>query len=61
MPTNKKSAPVETPWFTICSTPPVRPSVLSAKIPITMKPRWATDEYATSRLRSRCMAAATAP
>ena len=37
------------------------PSVLSAKVPMTMNPRWATEEYATSRLRSRCMVAAMAP
>ena len=32
------------PWFTISSTPPVRPCVLRAKMPSAMKPIWASDE-----------------
>jgi hypothetical protein len=35
---------VEIPWFTIWMTLPVRPWVVSANVPSTMKPRWATDE-----------------
>ena len=61
IPTSRNSAPVEMPWFTIWSTEPSRPWVVSEKVPSTMKPRWATEEYATSRFRSRCMAAQMAP
>ncbi len=32
-----------------------------AKMPSTMNPRCATDEYATRRLRSFCIVATTAP
>ena len=52
---------MEIPWLTICSTPPWSPWMDSPKIPMTTKPRWATDEYATSRLRSFCMVATRAP
>jgi hypothetical protein len=61
MPTSRNRAPVEIPWLTICTTPPWMPWVVMAKVPRMMKPRWATEEYATRRLRSCCMAATTAP
>ena len=49
-----KSAPVESPWFTIWSTPPVIPVVLNAYRPSMTNPKWLTDEYATSRFMSGC-------
>ena len=60
-PTSRNSAPVETPWFTIWITEPLRLWRVMAKMPSTMKPMWATDEYATRRLRSFCMGAQMAP
>ncbi len=44
IPTRRKSAPVDRPWLTIWSTPPDRPWLVKAKVPRTMKPRWAMDE-----------------
>ena len=38
------NAPVERPWFTICSTPPVTPMVLKAYRPSMTNPMWLTDE-----------------
>src|SRR3989338_3491787 len=52
MPTMRKSAPVESPWFTIWISPPTSPCWLSVKIPSITKPRWLTLEYATSFLMS---------
>ena len=49
------------PWFTICSTPPSMPCTVNENVPSTMKPRCATDEYATRRFRSFCIVAAMAP
>ncbi len=49
------------PWFTICSTPPVTPCCVNANTPSTTKPRCETDEYATSRLMSVWTSAFTAP
>ena len=60
-PTSRNSAPVESPWFTIWSTPPTRPWTLKTKIPSTTRPMWATDEYATSRLTSLCTIATSEP
>ncbi len=61
MPTIKKSAPVEMPWLTCCSTDPVKPAEFSAKIPSVQKPRWLTDEYATSFFMSFCISDTSAP
>ena len=61
MPTRMKSAPVETPWFTICSTAPDTPCGFNANRPSTMKPMCETDEYATSFLTSLCTHATSAP
>ena len=61
MPTRRNKAPVETPWLIICITPPLIASEVKANVPSTMKPRWATEEYATRRFRSFCMVAAMAP
>ena len=47
------SAPVERPWLTMYSTAPVPPWVVNAKMPSPMKPKCATDVYATSRFMSR--------
>ena len=49
------------PWFTICSTPPVTPWVVSAKVPSTTNPRWLSEENATRRFMSRVTQATTAP
>ena len=38
------SAPVLMPWLTIWSTEPSMPSTLRAKMPMTAKPMWATEE-----------------
>src|ERR1019366_2275513 len=46
MPTIKNSAPVEMPWLICCSTEPLSPSGLRAKMPSVQKPRWLTEEYA---------------
>ena len=40
----RKSPPVETPWFTICSTAPLTASGVRAASPSITKPRCATDE-----------------
>ena len=61
MPTNKNNAPVDTPWLIIWIVLPDIDCVVKAKMPSTMKPIWATDEYATNRLRSICIVAAMAP
>jgi hypothetical protein len=44
MPTSRNKAPVESPWLTLWIRPPWSPWVVMAKMPSTMKPRWATDE-----------------
>ena len=49
------------PWFTICSTPPVTACWVNANVPSTTNPRCETDEYATSRFTSIWMSAQTAP
>ena len=61
MPTSRNSAPVDSPWFTIWSTPPVMAWRVKANVPRTTNPRWDTDEYATSRFTSVCIMATTAP
>ena len=61
MPTIKKSAPVEMPWLICCSTEPLRPAEFSAKMPSVQKPRWLTDEYATSFFMSFCISETSAP
>ena len=43
-PTRRKRAPVLRPWLIICRTPPVSDCRVSANVPRTMKPRWATEE-----------------
>ncbi len=35
---------MDNPWLTICNTAPDMPSDVKAKMPSTMKPRWATEE-----------------
>ena len=57
----RKSAPVEMPWFSIWYTAPTTPVVVKAAIPSITKPRWDTDEYATSFLRSGCTSETSAP
>src|SRR3984893_7923857 len=61
MPTIKNSAPVEMPWLICCSTDPLNPTGFSAKMPSVQKPRWLTDEYATSFFQSFCINEASAP
>ena len=38
------------PWLICCSTEPLRPNGLIAKMPRVQKPKWLTDEYATITL-----------
>ena len=52
---------MESPWLTICSTLPDSDWSVTANVPSTMNPRWAIDEYATSRFRSCCIVATMAP
>ena len=47
------------PWLTICNRPPDRPSVLRAKVPITMKPRW-RPRSSDETLEVLCIVAAIA-
>ena len=47
--------PVEMPWLICCSTMPLNPAGFSAKMPSVQKPRWLTDEYATSFFMSFCI------
>ena len=61
MPTTRKSPPVLTPCAIIWYTAPCRPLALSAQMPRTTKPRWLTDEYATSFFMSGCTIATSAP
>ena len=61
IPTMRKRAPVDTPWLIICITLPLAALLVKANVPSTMNPRWATDEYATSRFRSFCTVATMAP
>ena len=42
MPTSRNRAPVDSPWLTISTIPPVMPSVVNPNSPITMKPTPAT-------------------
>ena len=44
MPTRRNKPAVDSPWLTICSTPPESPWVVRANVPSTMKPRWAIEE-----------------
>ena len=53
-PIRKKRAPVERPWLIMYITEPVMPTELTANRPSMQKPRWLTDEYATSFLMSVC-------
>ena len=61
IPTSKNKPPVESPWLIICSTEPVSPWWLSANMPSITKPRWLTEEYATSFFMSFCAIATSAP
>ncbi len=42
-PTSKNSAPVETPWLTICKMAPPTPWRVTEKMPSITKPRWLTE------------------
>ena len=61
MPIRKNSAPVEMPWLIMTISAPCTLSTVSAKMPSITKPRWLTDEYATSFLKSGCTIATSAP
>src|SRR5215469_18908260 len=61
MPTIRNRAPVEMPWLICCRTDPLRPSGVSTKIPRVQKPRWLTEEYATSFFMSFCISDTKAP
>ncbi len=61
MPMMRNSAPVEMPWLTIWMSAPWTASASKANTPSTTKPRWLTDEYATSFLMSVCANATIAP
>ena len=49
------------PWLICCSTEPLSPAGFKAKIPSVQKPRWLTEEYATSFFISFCMSETSAP
>ena len=53
--------PVEMPWLTCWITLPAIPFGLSAKMPSVQKPRWLTEEYATSFFQSFCIRLTSAP
>ncbi len=57
----RKSPPVETPCASIWYTAPWTPLTFSAQMPSTTKPRWLTDEYATSFFMSGWTMATSAP
>src|SRR6202040_1920539 len=61
MPTNKNSAPVVIPCASIWYTAPCIEMLRNAKIPSTTKPRWLTEEYATSFFKFGCTSATSAP
>src|SRR6266540_6675221 len=61
IPTSTNSRPVDSAWFTMYSTLPDIPCWVNANRPSTMNPTWEIDEYATSRFRSVCTIATTAP
>src|SRR5207245_3261408 len=54
IPTIRNSAPVEMPWLSIWYTAPTTEVVVKAATPSITKPRWLTDEYATSFFRFGC-------
>ena len=54
MPTRKKSAPVEMPCAIITMMAPCTLATVPPQMPSITKPRWLTDEYAISFLRSGC-------
>ena len=53
--------PVEMPWLICCRIEPEIPAGFSAKMPSVQKPRWLTEEYATSFFQSFCISEASAP
>ena len=61
MPTMRKSPPVLMPCASIWYTAPCTPWTFIAQMPSTTKPRWLTDEYATSFFMSGCTIATSAP
>jgi hypothetical protein len=61
LPTRRKSAPVEMPWFSCWIMLPMMPTGLSANIPSMTIAMWLTLEYATSRFQSCCAIAQSAP
>ena len=61
MPIRKKSAPVEIPWLIMTIKAPCTLFTVSAKMPSITKPRWLTEEYATSFLKSGWTIATSAP
>ena len=52
---------MESPWFTIWTMPPTSPWGVKVKSPSMTKPRWLTDEYATSFFMSGCTVDTQAP
>src|ERR1035437_1425744 len=61
MPTRRKSAPVDTPCARFTNNAPCTDCTVIAKMPSITNPRWLTDEYATSFLKSGCTIATSAP
>ena len=57
----KKKPIVITPWLNIKSTAPTVAIVEPDITPSVMKPIWASEEYATKRLRSGVMQASIEP
>ncbi len=53
-PIMRNRPPVEKPWLSMYRTEPDSPVAFNAVRPSTQKPRWLTDEYATSFLMSSC-------
>ena len=53
--------PVEMPWLICCNTLPAIPFGFNEKMPSVQKPRWLTEEYATSFFQSCCIRLTSAP
>jgi len=61
MPMRKNRAPVEIPWLIMTISAPCTLCTVSAKMPSITKPRWLTELYATSFLKSGCTSETSAP
>lgn len=57
----RKSPAVENPWLTMYSVEPAPPTLVIAKMPRTMKPKWLIEVNAMRRIMSVCPMASSAP